>query len=216
MQITVNETGARTIREARPMQIDGQNVYVVVGGGTASLMVGGRIVAERAADRMSTTEAQGWAVEYRDEQATAGQDGMDDDDHDGYDAPWYDEDDEQSADEAAVAEATDPEQVYAGAVETVRAKADELLAQAVAAEAHGEGPYRFRSSLNGRMRTFHNSDPRHPSRAAKSYRADAEILAAWTATDEQGYGRYVSDGIGDTDGYFAPIDRAQWKRFLAA
>jgi hypothetical protein len=192
MQITVNETGARTIREARPMQIDGQNVYVVVGGGTASLMVGGRIVAERAADRMSTTEAQGWAVEYRDEQA----------------APV--------ADEAAVAEACDPEQVYAGAVETVRAKADELLAQAVAAEAHGEGPYRFRSSLNGRMRTFHNSDPRHPSRAAKSYRADAEILAAWTATDEQGYGRYVSDGIGDTDGYFAPVDRAQWKRFLAA
>lgn len=218
MQITVNEPGARTIRDARPMQIDGQNVYVVLDGdsSTASLMVAGRIVATRTIKSISTTEAQTWAVEYRDGQAQAAD----------LDAAWGDWIeathvdpiemlDEMTADEDAVAEACDVDAVYAGAVESVRAKADELLAQAVTAEAHGDAPYTFRNG-RGRKVTFTTGDPRHPSRAAKSYRADAEILAAWTATDEQGYGRYVSDGIGDTDGYFAPVDRAQWKRFLAA
>lgn len=188
MQITVNETGARTLADARPMQIDGQNVYVIVGGGTASLMVGGRIVAERTAAEMSTTEAQAWAVEYRN--------GL-------------------VADETAVEEACNTEAVYAGAVEQVRPQAAELLAKAEAAEAFGDAPYRCRNSL-GRMVTFHNSDPRHPAQAAKIYRSDAEILAAWTDSDEQNYNRYFSDGIGDTDGYYLPESRAQWKRFLAA
>lgn len=214
MQITVNEPGARTIRDARPMQIDGQNVYVVIGGGTASLMVAGRIVAERAATEMSTTEAQDWAVSYRDEQAA---------DLDTAWGEWIEDThvdpiellDELVADEDAVAEACNPAAVYAGAVEQVRAGAAELLAKAEAAEAHGDAPYRFRNS-RGRMVTFHTNDPRHPVRAAASYRRDAERLAAWTWQDEQAYGQYVSDGIGDTDGYFAPVDRAQWKRFLAA
>lgn len=217
MQITVNEPGALTIRDSRPMQVDGQNVYVVLDGdsSTASLMMGGRIVATRTISSISTKEAQDWAVQVRDEQAAD----LDAAYGDWAEATHVDPAELLSglvADEAAVDEACDPEQVYAGAVEMVRSWADGLLADAAGAEAHGDGPYRFRSSLNGRTVTFHNSDPRHPAQAAKSYRADAEILAAWTATDEQGYGRYVSDGIGDTDGYFAPVGRAQWKRFLAA
>jgi hypothetical protein len=71
MQITVNETGARTLAEARPMRIDGQLVYVVVGETTASLMVAGRIVAETAATGMSIAEAQAWAAGYRDSLADA-------------------------------------------------------------------------------------------------------------------------------------------------
>lgn len=188
MQITVNENGARTLADARPMRIDGHNVYVIVGGGTASLMVGGRIVAERTAAEMSTTEAQAWAVDYRN--------GL-------------------VADETAVEEACSTEAVYAGAVEQVRAQAAELFAKAEAGETFGDAPYRYRNSM-GRMVTFHNSDPRHPAQAAKSQRADAEILAAWTASDEQNYSRYVSCGIGATDGRYAPESRVQWKRFLAA
>ena len=71
MQITVNEPGALTIRDARPMRIDGQPVYVVVGETTASLMVAGRIVAETAATGMSIAEAQTWAAGYRDSLADA-------------------------------------------------------------------------------------------------------------------------------------------------
>jgi hypothetical protein len=214
MQITVNEPGARTIRDSRPMQVDGQNVYVVIGGGTASLMMGGRIVAEQAATEMTAKAAQDWAVKVRDERAA---------DLDTAWGEWIEDThvdpiellDELVADEEAVAEAVDPAAVYAGAVEQVRAGAVELLAKAEAAEAHGDAPYRFRNS-RGRMVTFHTSDPRHPVRAAVSYRRDAERLAAWTWQDEQAYGRYVSDGIGATDGYFAPIDRAAWKATLGA
>ena len=216
MQITVNEPGARTIRDSRPMQVDGQNVYVVLDGdsSTASLMMGGRIVAARTVKSISITEAQDWAVRVRDERAA---------DLDAAWGDWIEANhvdpiellDELVADEEAVAEAVNPAAVYAGAVEQVRAGAAELLAKAEAAEAHGDAPYRFRNG-RGRMVTFHNSDPRHPSRAAASYRRDAERLAAWTWQDEQAYGRYVSDGIGDTDGYFAPIDRAAWKATLGA
>jgi hypothetical protein len=190
MQITVNEPGARTIRDSRPMQIDGQNVYVVVGGGTASLMVAGRIVAERTAETMSTTEAQTWAVSYRDERDAVA----------------------IVADEDAVAEACNPEAVYAGAVEQVRAQADQIRAEADLYAAHGEAPAR----IGQRQRRVTSDDPRHPARRAEQMYRDADRLAAWTATDEQAYGRYVSDGIGDTDGYFAPIGRAAWKATLGA
>jgi hypothetical protein len=64
-QIQINEPGARTIRESRPMEIGGRYVYVTVGGGTAELHVEGRIVARREAETMNSTEAQAWAVEYR-------------------------------------------------------------------------------------------------------------------------------------------------------
>ena len=101
MQITVNEPGARTINDSRPMKIDGQNVYVVVGGGTASLMVAGRIVAEQAATDMTCTAAQDWAVSYRDEQDAA----------DAQTAAFADEITGQVADEAAVEEATNVDEV---------------------------------------------------------------------------------------------------------
>lgn len=211
MQITVNEPGARTIRDARPMQIDGQNVYVVLGGGTASLMVAGRIVAERAATDMSTTEAQDWAVSYRDEQAA---------DLDAAWGEWIEDThvdpvellDELVADEEAVADACNPAAVYAGAVEQVRAMADQMRAEADLYAAHGEGPAR----IGTRQRKVTVDDPRHPARRATQMRRDADRLAVWTWQDEQAYGRYVSDGIGDTDGYFAPIDRAAWKATLGA
>ncbi len=187
MQITVNETGARTLADARPMRIDGQPVHVVVDS-TASLFVGGRLVDVRRVSEVSNaTEAQAWAVEYRD----------------GLDAP------------VAVEEAVNTESVYAAAVAQIHATASEMLAGADELASFGEGDYRFRNST-GRMVTLHSSDPRHPARAAVTLRREADVLAAWTATDEQGYGQYVSDGIGDTDGYYAPVSRSQWKLFLSA
>lgn len=215
MQITVNEPGARTVRDSRPMQVDGQNVYVTLDSdGTASLHIGGRIVATKQVASISITEAQDWAVQVRDERAA---------DMDAAWGDWIEANhvdpiellDELVADEEAVAEAVNPVAVYAGAVEQVRAQAVELLAKAEAAEAHGDAPYRFRNS-RGRMVTFHSNDPRHPSRAAASHRRDAERLATWTWQDEQAYGRYVDDGISATDGYFAPIGRAAWKATLGA
>lgn len=186
MQITVNETGARTLADTRPMRIDGQPVYVQVGGGTASLIIGGRIAAERDASNMSTTEAQAWAVSYRDEF------------------------------NATVEEAVNTESVYAGAVAQIHAEAAETLAKADELAQHGQGIYRHRSALDGRMRSYNNSDPRHPARAAETLRRQAAVLAAWTATDEEGYSRYVSDGLADTDGYYAPVSRDNWKAFLSA
>lgn len=185
MQITVNETGARTIADSRPMRIDGQNVYVVVDGGTASLIVGGLIVATDDADDMTTTEAQTWAVNYRNEF------------------------------NATVEEAVNTESVYAGAVAQIRDAGQQLLAEADKLAQHGEGGYRRRNTT-GRMVTLHNEDPRHPMRAAETLRKRAAVFLAWTATDEQGYGQYVSDGIGGTDGYYAPVARDSWKAFLSA
>ena len=100
MQITVNETGAKTLADARPMLIDGQPVYVVVGEATASLIIGGRIVAEDDADGMTIDEAQAWAVNYRAEF------------------------------NATVDEAVNPESVYAGAVATVRQSGSNLNTKA--------------------------------------------------------------------------------------
>lgn len=70
MQITVNAPGARTIAEARPMILDGKRVYVTVGGGTASLFIGGRIVAEQASEDMTAKAAQDWAISYVEAQET--------------------------------------------------------------------------------------------------------------------------------------------------
>jgi hypothetical protein len=199
MQITVNEPGARTIRDAKAMIIDGQRVYVTVGETTASLHVAGRIAAERPAGEIVTAkDAQDWAVAYRtamnewaDEQQAAAQDHM-------------------VVDWAAVEDATNADAVYAAAVDQVHAKADELLADADKLEEHGWKPL-WKKNTRGRRISILSSDPRHPMNAAKSLRKDAEILAAWTGLDEQGYSRYVSDGIGDTDGWFVPEDRAAWK-----
>lgn len=179
--IRVNETGARTLTDARPMLINGQAVFVTVDAGAAQLHVGGVVVAEQAAERLTTREAQDMAVAYR-ESLTA------------------------PAAAVAEAEATEAE---TAAVEAIRA---EGAAQAAAADETitTATPYRFRNS-RGRMVTLMPSDPRHPSQAARQSRLDGEALAAWTVRDERRYMQYVTDGLGDTDGFYAPLDRAAWK-----
>lgn len=178
MQITVNEPGARTINDARPMRIEGQNVYVSVGGGVASLIVACRTVATRHADSIGIQDAQAWAVDYRDE----------------LNAP-------RVALESAAAE--------------VREMTAPLLDEADQLESHGFAPYRH-TLPNGRVVRFLSSDPRHPSQRAAQLRRQAAVLAAWTAEDELGYKQYVSDGLGATDGYYAPLARDAWKSTLSA
>lgn len=199
MQITVNQPGARTIRDARPMIVDGQNVYVTVGAGTASLHIGGRIVAEQAADDMSTTAAQEWAVSYlADRDAAAA-------------ADW------DAVDVTAAPAADVDEAKYADAVQSVR-DAGALLDQHADKMRRNAKPGRYRhvSQMDGRVRFFNDTDPRHPINAWKTLKAQAARLMAWTAQDEAGYSRYVSDGLADTDGHFAPISRDAWKGTLGA
>lgn len=188
MQITVNETGARTLAETRPMQIDGQNVYVTIGENTASLMVGGRIVAEKPATEIANaTDAQGWAVEYR-VQA---------------EAPVAEE---------PVAELDAEEVLVLG---RMKAKAEALIATAVELEAHGWVPQK-KINAYGRKITRSITDGCHPMNVAASHRKDAALLMAWTMEDEKGYSRHVDNGISATDGYYAPIDRASWKAIFGA
>lgn len=173
MQITVNEPGARTIKDARPMRIDGHNVYVTLADGTASLIVAGQTVARREVDDISIAAAQAWAVGYRDGTADV----------------------KNGREEAA---------------RQVRESAAKLLEEASYLEAFGTEPYRH-TLPNGRVVRFHSSDPRHPAQAAVTLRRRADVLAAWTAEDEAGYTQYVSDGVGSTDGYYAPLTRHAWK-----
>lgn len=179
--IRVNETGARTLTDARPMLIDGQAVFVTVDAGTAQLHVGGVVVAEQAAERLTTREAQAMAVEYREALA---------------------------APAAPVAEAPATAAEVA-TVETIRTEGAAQVAVANATITTAT-PYRFRNS-RGRMVTLMPSDPRHPSQAARQIRLDGEALAAWTVRDERRYMQYVADGLADTDGHYVPMDRAAWK-----
>lgn len=171
MQITVNEPGARTLNEARPMWIDGHNVYVTIGGGTVSLIIAGQTVARREADDISIAAAQAWAIEYR----AARED----------------------------------------AARQVRESAASVLEEAVELEAHGTEPYRH-TLPNGRVVRFHSTDPRHPFQSAVTLRRRADVLAAWTVGDESSYLRYVSDGLGATDGHYAPLARDAWKSAMDA
>ncbi|ALO79394.1 hypothetical protein [Streptomyces phage phiSAJS1] len=218
MQITVNQPGARTIRDSRPMIVECQRVYVTLDtDGTASLHIGGRIVATKQVASISTREAQDWAVEYLDaandwaeQQAQAAQD------HQA--APV------QTPDWDAVAEAVqDPELAelaakYGDAVAQVR-EAGALLAQEAdklaAKGAANPGRYRYVNSM-GKVVFFGPSDPRHPANAAPVLKRQAARLMEWQPEDEAGYTRYVSDGLADTDGYFAPISRDAWKATLGA
>lgn len=179
--IRVNETGARTLTDARPMMIDGKSVFVTVDGGTAQLHVGGVVVAEQAATRMSTREAQDMAVAYREALAAPA-------------APVVE------------APATAAE---TAAVEAIRAEGAAKAAAAAEIVATAT-PVRFRN-FTGRMVTIVPSDPRHPSKAAAQDRLDGEALAAWTVRDERRYMQYVADGLADTDGHYVPMDRAAWK-----
>ena len=188
--ITINARGARTLADARPLTYAGTGVYVTTDNGTAQLHLGGHIVAERpAAEVTCTRDAQDWAydvIEAAEELIV-----------------------HTVADEDAVAEATDVDAVYAGAAETVQASAQNLLDDAARLGEHGTAPYRFRNS-NGRWVTFTSNDPRHPAKAADTLRKQAAILAEWTARDEAGYRQYLSDGLADTDGHYAPLDRPAW------
>lgn len=95
------------------------------------------------------------------------------------------------------------------AVAAVRADGARRIAQADELTAQGDAPVQVVTSA-GRKITRYASDPRHPFRAAETVRRAGERLAAWTQADEDGYNRYVSDGLADTDGYYAPLDRAAW------
>ncbi|AMD42750.1 hypothetical protein SEA_XKCD426_9 [Streptomyces phage Xkcd426] len=193
--ITINARGARTLADARPLTYGGTGVYVTFDGEMAQLHLAGRIVAERpAAEVESTKAAQDWAYETIEtaEQIVSET------------APVADMD--------AVAEA-----VYAPAAQQVRESAADALAEAAELDARAE------AELNRKSGCTDLRNPRHPQnraerirKGAEGKRRDAETLAAWTAMDELRYADYVSQGLGDTDGYFAPIDRCAWKRTLGA
>lgn len=92
----------------------------------------------------------------------------------------------------------------------IRAMAAPIAAEADKLEAEGTAPVSYRNS-RGRKVTVTIDDPRHPARRAATLRTEAATLAAWTGADESAYREYVSRGIGDTDGFYAPLDRFGWK-----
>lgn len=182
IRITVNEPGAATLNEARPMVVDGKGVYVSVVSGIATLWVCGEAVAQMDADDMTTRGAQSWAVEYLNQ-----------------DIPT-------EPDMDAVNEA-----LYGPAVEAVRATGATLARDAEAARQEAPtGGHRYRLAT-GRVTTVTPSDPRHPAQVAYAMKREADILTAWTSADESGYVRYVSNGLADVDGTFFPMGRASWK-----
>lgn len=193
IRITVNEPGTTTLADARPMVVNGEGVYVTIEGGIASLHVDGAIAAQMDADDMTITEAQAWAVEYRNA---------------------MNEMDAAACEEALdrMVEAWDREKVYVNAALTVREDGAAMRQEAdrMAADTPA-GPYRYYSQARDKFITYPAHDPRHPLNAAKTMKRDADVLMAWTAADEMGYMAYISDGVADTDGYFIPLLRESWK-----
>lgn len=187
--ITLNTPGARTLADARQWFIDGKGVYVTQSEGQAELHIRGMIVDTRPVAEISISEAQAWAVEWLAAETEA-----------------MNADAERQL--AETIEHVDANEV-SPAVAAVRAKGAEKLAEAAELEAQGAEPIRFRDS-RGRMITRNASDPRHPARLAAYVRRTGERLAAWTQADEDGYRQYVSDGLADTDGYYAPLSREAW------
>lgn len=117
-----------------------------------------------------------------------------------------------AAELAATIEHVDANEV-SEAVAQVRADGAEKLAEAAEMEAQGTEPIVIAVRRNGEVRGHRKIgawDPRHPARAAGSVRRAGERLSRWTQADEDAYGRYISDGLADTDGYYAPLDRAAW------
>ena len=203
MQITVNAPGARTIRDARPMIVDGSRVYVTLDtDGTASLHIGGRIVATKQVASISTREAQDWAVEY---QAAAND--------------WAEQQAQAAQDHMVAAEAdADLDAKYADAVQSVRDAGALLVKQAEQLAQKGlANPGRYRHvNYAGKVVWIPASNPRHPAKAAVTLMAQAERMKLWTAQDEAGYQRYVSDCLADTDGWYSPISRDAWNATLGA
>lgn len=194
MMITLNAPDARTLADARQWFVDGKGVYVTVSGDVAELHLRGEIVATRpAAEITGTTAAQAWAVEYLDaETATMN--------------AWADDQ------LAATIEHMDAVEADAPAAE-IREQGAALLSEAAELEAQGTEAVRYPRMRNGERRgwwTCEASDPRHPARRAAAVRRAGGVLAAWTAADEAAYRRYVGEGLSDTDGHFAPEDRAAW------
>jgi hypothetical protein len=120
------------------------------------------------------------------------------------------EDDEISteADEDAVAEACDPEAVYAATVEGVRSSAAWIKAEAEELEAHGPGPFEFRST-SGHVMTFGVDSAFHPLRRALILRAEASVLENWTASQEKEYQEHVHVSAQET-GCFNAVSRHAW------
>lgn len=183
-------SNSNRLADARQWFIDGKGVYVTISAEVAELHIRGMIVAARpVAEINSATDAQDWAVEFLAAEAEA-----------------MNEDADRQL--AATIEHMDASEV-SEAVAQVRADGARRIAQAAELAAQGDAPVQIVTS-QGRKITRYASDPRHPFRAAESARRAGERLSRWTQADEDAYGRYVSDGLADTDGYYAPLDRAAW------
>lgn len=107
----------------------------------------------------------------------------------------------------AETETPDEAQTMTEAVAEVRAKGQALAAHA--AELSSWDEHKIFRNANGKR--IYRQDARHPLNAAKIYAARAAVLVAWTEADERAYVDYVQTSIGDTDGWYAPEDRAAWK-----
>jgi hypothetical protein len=124
-----------------------------------------------------------------------------------------DKNEQSDADLAAVIEHVDAVETVSDAVAEIREQGAAMLIQADWLQAQGTEPVRFPRMIDGEQRgffTWRASDPRHPSRRYAAVRRNGERLAAWTQADEDAYGQYVSDGLADTDGWFAPMTREAW------
>lgn len=122
--------------------------------------------------------------------------------------------DEMAAAELALfeAEVTAAPEVFTPAVELIRksgrGKVEEADRMMVGLT---DAPIKLDRTEGRRgRRTIGSNDPRHPMQAAMQHRREAEVLADWTNDIEARYGKYVADGLADTDGHFAPLGRAAW------
>lgn len=194
IKLIVNEPGTTVLKDARPMRIGGQPVYVTIDNGVASLNIEGRAVAIREADDMTMTEAKNWAIQYRDAMNET--------------AAAIEADAREHMEETYRVES-----IHASAVQRIHEDGASLYLEAdqMAADAP-EGTHRYYSYVQDKVIKFKVSDPRHPARVAETLKRQAEILMAWTAEDESGYMRYITNGLADTDGHFVPMHRDAWKR----
>lgn len=177
--------GARTVADAKPLYIGGKQVSAVVDtDGGYSVFVGSVVVAYGQLDGTEKGLA-GLFAEIALEATT----------------PALEIVADLAADQDAVTEALG----YSEAVTSVRAAGAEIAAQADAVDV--TTPVRYRG------REVPTDFPTHPVQRAACLRREADILMAWTNEDETNYKRYISEGLADTDGYYAPVKRSAWKSF---